>query len=562
MRRELTLLHETTFDVVVVGGGITGACLAHDATLRGLSVALVDRGDFGSETSAASSKLLHGGIRYLQQGRVDKVRESARERAVFQRIAPHLTRWVPFLIPTQRSLLRGRGLLRCGMWVYEGLTRGADRSVGDPSKRPPRGSFYSRADLVGLVPDLGARDDVTGAQVLYESHLHSSERMTLAFLKTAVQGGAVVANYVTVDRVLESGGRIGGVSVIDRVSGGRFDIRARFVANAAGPWISGLNEQLGIGRLARPIRGFSKGAHIVTRQVVDRFALALPTRRRTSSILDRGGRHVFVIPWRGHSLIGTTDRPYTGPLDEVGPTAEDIDELLGDVSAALPGVNLTRSDVCHAFAGLYPLTAEDVRPDVYQGTGDYQIIDHGRGGGAKGVVSVLGAKYTTARRVAERATTLICKRLGHGTRPCQTNRAPLVGGAIDDLERFTRDAVGRYSQVLNRDTVEYLVHHYGTETDAVVEKASAGREGGSLLSPLAPGREAVGAEVRFAVKEEMAVTLADVVFRRTGLGTLGDPGEGALRACADIMGQCLGWGEARRLEEVRATQELFTVRAS
>ena len=562
MRREPTLLHDTTFDLVVVGGGITGACLAHDATLRGLSVAVVERGDFGSETSAASSKLLHGGIRYLQQGRVDKLRESARERASFQRIAPHLTRWVPFLIPTQRSVLRGRALLQSGMWMYQWLTRGGDRGVRDPSKRTPDGSFCSHADLVRLVPELEARDDVTGAHVLYESHLHSSERMTLAFLKTAARGGAVVTNYTAVDRLLESDGRVGGVSVVDGPSGTRFDIKARMVANATGPWLTGLNDRLGIGQLKSPIRGFSKGAHIVTRQVVDTFALALPTQRRSASLLDRGGRHIFVIPWRGHSLIGTSDRSYAGPLDEVGPTDADIDDLLGDVTTALPGLELNRSDVCHAFAGLYPLTAHDVRPDVYQGTGDYQVIDHGRAGGMEGVVSVLGAKYTTARRVAERATTLICAKLGHASGPCQTDHTRLVGGAIDDLDRFEKDSVERHGTHLSRDTVANLVHHYGTETDAVVEKGSEGGVAVPLLIPLAPERETLGAEVRFAVEEEMAVTLADVVFRRTGLGTIGDPGEKCLRGCAEIMGQYLGWSEARQQEEVQATQLLFGVRGS
>ena len=561
MRREPTLLHDTTFDVVVVGGGITGACLAHDATLRGLSVALVERGDFGAATSAASSKLLHGGIRYLQQGRIDKVRESARERAAFQRIAPHVTRWVPFLIPAQRTLLRGRGLLRCGMWLYEGLTRGQDRGVRDPAKRPPAGTFYSRAELTRLVPALGGRDDVTGAQVLYESHLHSTERMTLAFLKTAVRGGAAVANYMTADRLLGSAGQLRGVSVVDGLTGDRFDIRARIVANAAGPWLTRLNEQLGVGQLEVPISGFSKGAHIVTRQIVDTFALVLSTDRRSTAILDRGGRHVFVIPWRGRSLIGTSDQPYTGSLDEVGPTDRDIDDLIGDVTSVLPGVALTRSDVCHAFAGLYPLTARDLRPDVYQGTGDYQVIDHGRDGGAEGVVSVLGAKYTTAREVAERATTLICDKLGRGAAPCQTARVPLVGGAIDDVDQFERDAVAQHADCLTPQTVEHLVHHYGTETDAVVNRGSVGGEA-SLLEPLVPEREAVGAEVRFAVEEEMAVTLADVVFRRTGLGTIGDPGDDCLRRCAEIMGQCLGWKEPRRREEVERTQMLFAVRGS
>ena len=560
MRREPTAFQDTTFDVVVVGGGITGVCIAHDATLRGLSVALVERHDFGSATSAASSKLLHGGIRYLQQARLDKVRESARERACFQRIAPHLTRWIPFLVPTQRGLLRGRQFLGCGMWLYERLTRGQDCDVRDPAKQIPPSTFYARGDLARLVPELGARDDVTGARVLYESHLHSSERMTLAFLKSAVRGGAVVGNYLTVEGVLRRAGRVEGVTVVDTLTDDRFDIQARVVVNAAGPWLTGLNGRLGVGRLRVPISGFSKGAHIVTRQVTDTFALALPTQRRSSSIVDRGGRHVFVIPWRGHSLIGTSDRPFTGELDDVGPTEVDIVDLLSDVNAALPGLSLTRADVSHAFAGLYPLTARDVRPDVYQGTGDYQVIDHGRVGGHDGVVSVLGAKYTTARLLAERATTLLASRLGRGSIPSRTGQTPLVGGEIDDLERFTNDAVVRHEARLERDSVEHLVHHYGTEVDTVVAVGSTGDD--RLLTPLSAYRESVGAEVRFAVDEEMAVTLTDVVFRRTGLGTLGDPGVECLRRCAEIMGACLGWSEARMRDEVQRTQTLFTARES
>ena len=560
MRREPTAFHDTTFDVVVVGGGITGACLAHDATLRGLSVALVERHDFGSATSAASSKLLHGGIRYLQQARLGKVRESAHERACFHRIAPHLTRWVPFLIPTQPGLLRGRQFLGCGMWLYERLTRGEDRDVHDPAKQVPPSTFFPRGELARLVPELGAREDITGAQVLYESHLHSSERMTLAFLKTAVRGGAVVANYLTVDGVLTRDGRVEGVTVVDTLTANRFDIQARIVVNAAGPWLAGLNERLGIGRLHVPISGFSKGVHIVTRQVTERFALALPTQRRSNLIVDRGGRHVFVIPWRGHSLIGATDRPFTGELDDVGPTESDITDLLSDVNTALPGLGLTRPDVSHAFAGLYPLTARDVRPDVYQGTGDYQVFDHGHVGGREGVVSVLGAKYTTARQLAERATSLLCSRLGRGTISSRTGQTPLVGGEIDHLERFTKDAIARHAEHLGRHPVEHLVHHYGTETDAVVAAGSTGDC--RLLTPLSPERESVGAEVRFAAEEEMAVTLSDAVFRRTGLGTLGDPGVECLRRCAEIMGTCLGWSEARMSEEVQQTQTLFTARES
>lgn len=558
MRREPTAFHDRVFDVVIVGGGITGACLAHDATLRGLSVALIERGDFGAATSAASSKLLHGGIRYLQQGRFDKVRESARERDCFQVIAPHLMHWVPFLIPTQPGLIRGRWLLQCGTWFYERLTMGAERRANDEAQRHPFAKYCSRAELARLVPELGVRDDVTGAQVLYESHLHSTERMSLAFLKSAVAGGAVVANYMTADKILRSQGRVEGVTVIDSLDGDRFDLLAKMVINAAGPWLTDLNERSDLGRLTVPISGFSKGTHIVTRQIVDRFALALPTRRKANTVFNRGGRHVFVIPWRNHSLIGTSDRPYTGTLDDVRPTETDIADLLGDVTEALPGVGLTRSDVFHAFAGLYPLTARDLRPDVYQGIGDYQIVDHRREG-IQGVVSVLGAKYTTARTLAERATNLVCKRLGRGTIPCRTSWTPLVGGDIDDLTQFTQDAVERYAESMKKCTVEHLVRHYGTEIDAVVAGVSSERQERSLVTQLTPARESIGAEVRFAVEEEMAVALSDVVFRRTGLGTVGDPGESALRHCAEIMKMYLGWSDEHTTEEVQRTQALFKV---
>ena len=560
MQRKPTAFQDTTFDVVVVGGGITGACLAHDATLRGLSVALVERQDFGSATSAASSKLIHGGIRYLQQSRLDKVRESAHERACFQRIAPHLTRWVPFVIPTESGFFRGRRFLGYGMWFYEMLTRGHDGNISDPAKRVPPSSFISKEKLFGIVPELAAQADITGGQVLYESHMHSSERMTLAFLKSAVRGGAIVANYLAVETLLKRHGRVEGVTVSDTLTGDQFDIRSRIVINAAGPWLSELNAKLGIGALRKPISGFSKGVHIVTRQIVDKYALALTSDHRSGSLIDRGGRHLFVIPWRGHSLVGTSNRPFRAELDSVGPTEVDIADLLSDLNSALPGARVIRSDVSYAFAGLYPLTAHDIRPDLYQGSGDYQIIEHGRVGGVDGVVSVLGAKYTTARRLAERAISLVCQRLNRSKALSRSNEVALVGGGISDLVEFTNESVHRHAEVLGRSSVEHLVCQYGTEVDDVVSLGTDSAQG--LLTSLSKQRSTVGAEVRFAVEREMAVKLSDVVFRRTGLGTLGDPGDECLRRCAEIMGRCLGWSEAKMNAELQHAKTLFIIRES
>ena len=538
MRRDLASLQATTFDVIVIGGGISGACIAYDASLRGLSVALIERGDFGGETSAASSKLIHGGIRYLQQARIDKVLESATERAHLQRLAPHLIHWVPFLIPTHPGLRRGRPLLQTGMAAYELLTRTANRRITDPANRVPAGVYLGRAALAARAPALAARADVTGAHVLYESHLHSSERMTLAFVKSAVRHGAAVANYAPATRLIQSGGRLEGVTATDAMTGTSIDVRGRILVNAAGPWLAELNDQLTLGGLRRAITGFSRGAHIITRSLIDQFAVALPTARKASTLVDRGGRHIFIIPWRGLSLIGTSDRPHAAGLERIVPEEEDVAALLADVAAALPEVNLTRHDVRHAFAGLYPLTAGELSPDVYQGSGNFQIIDHGRAGGIEGAISALGAKYTTARRLGERATDLVCAKLGRTASVSRTATTPLVGGEIDDLGGFTAEAMARHAPRLDPPAVRHLIRHYGTETDAVVDAATGSPTG---LAPLSSSRPSLEAEVTFAVDREMAVTLDDVVFRRTGLGTIGHPGDACLRRCAALMADRLGW---------------------
>ena len=562
MQRSLPALDRTVFDVVIIGGGITGACLAHDGALRGLSVALIERGDFGGATSAASSRLLHGGVRYLQQLRLDKVRESARERKHLRRIAPHLVRWVPFLVPTDRTLARGRRLLAAGMALYALLggtdetddeSGGADETGGEP--RVPSGTWFDRAALGREAPALVADSRFSGALVLNESHLHSSERMTLAFLKTAVRHGAVVANYVASSGLLREGRRVVGVRACDVDSNDEIRVRARLTINAAGPWLPDLNERFGVGPLRRPVTGFAQGAHIVTKQILPRYAAALPTRRASGAFLDRGGRHVFVIPWRGHSLIGTSNRPFHGEPGEVGPRAQDVADLVDDVNRALPSVALGRDQVRHAFAGLYPLTARRIDAGVYQGTGDYQIVDHGRHGPADGVVSVLGARYTTARRVAELATDLVCRKLGRSDAACRTCEEPLVGSPSDSAA-LRRRLDARRGGGLDAPAVESLLRHYGEEADDVLRDAASDS---SLLQRVAPGRATIEAEIAYAVEHEMAERLTDVVFRRTGLGMLGHPGEPGLERCAAIMAARRGWTAARREEELRRTRACFPV---
>jgi glycerol-3-phosphate dehydrogenase len=556
LRRDLAALQEKEVDLAVIGGGISGACLAHDAALRGLSVALVEKRDFGSATSASSSKVLHGGIRYLQQLNLHRLRESALERCYFQRIAPHLTRYVPFLIPTYRGIARGRMALRTAVSVYDLLCAGQNAVITDPSKLVPRSRICTKAETLERAPVLSHQHDLTGACLIYESHMHSSERMTLAFVKSAARNGAVVANYLGVERLLGPDNAARGLTVRDEIGGGSFDIRARVICNAAGPWIPQLNRAFKVPGPPNDVARFSKGAHLVTRALTDEVALVLPTTKRQLSIIDRGGRHLFVIPWRSVSLIGTSNVPFDGTPDEVGATVQNVVNFLADINHVLPGANLTPADVRYVFAGLLPSTDDAGPADVYQAGSPYQIVDHARQGHLDRVITVRGAKYTTARRLAELAIDIVVEKLGTTARSCQTSRTPLHGGDIEHLPSYVSDALRRYASRLEEDTIRHLVDHYGTEIDALLASTTHGVQTDARVSPL---RECIEAEVVFAVTAEMALHLDDVVFRRTGLGTIGHPGRRCLTRCAEIMAPLLGWSPRHCEEEIRRTEALLTV---
>ena len=548
MQRDIRQLAAGNYDVLVVGGGITGACIAHDAALRGLSVAVLERKDFGGFTSAASSKLLHGGIRYLPKGQLWKVRESGREQIIFQQLAPHLTRWVPFLIPTvQGSLTKGALALKVAMKVYGLCHLGLGRLVDDPAGMSPKATFMSAQQALDLAPQLECITHLNGAQVLWESHMHSSERMTLAFLKTAVDNGAEVANYIQVEGYVEEQGRVTGVQAHDALSGKKFTVSARLVINSSGPATQALNSSVSGLRLKKKLTGFSRGVHLVTRQIHEKYALALTTRKKTEGFITRGGRHFFIIPWRGRSLIGTTNVPFKGEFEEMRVTSRDINDFLADINDVLPEVHLTRHDVEYAFTGLYPLIVKDVRSDTYQGTGEYQLVDHQVTDGIGGVITALGAKFTTARNVAEKTVDMAVAKLEQKCAPCRTSSTPLLEGGMRDAARFIEEKKELYQSRLSPAMITHLIRYHGTEIDRVMELAAAAPE---LLKPLPAPGILLPVEILYAVREEMALHLDDIMFRRTGAGTIGRPDDACLDKAAQIMAAELGWDEKRREQEI------------
>jgi len=535
---------DTVFDVLVIGGGITGAWTALDCTLRGLSTILVEKADFGSATSMRSSRLLHGGIRYLQQLEFGKVRESSRERSFLTQSAPHLVEHVPFVVPTYRGIRQGRAFLYSGMLAYRILTLGTHAALRDTATRVPPDRGISRQAIQdqGLIHD----EAITGGRILYEAQVHSSERMTLGVIERACASGAVALNYAEIERYQITDNKVRGVWVRDLVHGEASEIRSQIVINAAGPWCDHLNQNASLHRLNT---GFARGAHILTRALLDHYAVALPSAFQSDGVATRGHRHVFVIPWRNHSLIGTSYMESDEPSDSPVPTEEEISQLIDTVNSGLPQAKLSRGDVLQSFAGYYPLQSTSIRQGVYQGTGEYRLVDHALTDGTEGLVTALGAKFTTARHLGEMAAQLAEKKIGRTTHSerCPTRNIQIQGGDIPDLAAFQSRMLGEYAGLWSEPTCRYLISCYGSQ---IHEIAKLCREQPALNRTLTNSRDTIAAQVVFAAKHESVVHLTDILFRRTDLCLLGDPGDPVLNDCAQLAAATLGWSENQRLAEL------------
>ncbi len=387
MRRAFDRLANETFDVLIIGGGVTGICVARDAALRGPeSCADRERGDFAAATSAHNSKLIHGGLRYLRNFELGLVRESLKERRILQRIAPHLVHPLPFLVPVYGGGLQARATLAAGLTLYDILS--FDRGwLDDPKQRLPGHSWLSAADARAREPILD-RPDLQGAFLYYDAQMVSPERLALECLIDADANGAAVANYVEAGRLLLRDGRVEGASVRDTMGGASFDIRAKTTLVAAGPWadifLAHATNKPASHKLLR-----SKGIHVLVPSLTREFALTMATEHG----------HFFVLPWRGHTLLGTTDTAFTGDPDTVGVDERDIADFFAFINTHLPNARLTRDRVEFFYAGLRPLV-DDGSGDTYGASRRAELVDHGKDDGLNGLFSAIGGKWTTSRDLA------------------------------------------------------------------------------------------------------------------------------------------------------------------
>lgn len=523
------------FDVLIVGGGITGAGLALDAAARGLRTALIEKRDFSAGTSSRSTKLLHGGLRYLEHFDFALVREGLKERAVLLELAPHLAEPFPFVIPVYADARRnydGPLKIRAGLWLYDLLA--GRRNIG-------RHRRISRDEALRLAPQLDARG-LKGAFVYYDGRTDDS-RLVVEVLKTAHAHGARIANYARLTGFIkDSGGKVAGARLRDEIGGRECEARARIIINATGVWMNEVVELDGQSALTDKKLRPSKGVHLVISPERLRVAAAwlIPALN--------AHRFYFVVPWEGRVIIGTTDTDYSGDKDEPCAEAEEIAEILRAVNAYFPSARLASSDVIATLAGLRPLissgseakstTAVSRKDEIFESP--------------DGLISLAGGKLTTYRLMAEQGIDLAARRLterygvrvGAGRTDCL-----VIGGG-----KITRDEVEREAartaetEHLPEATVRHLIHAYGSDFRCVLELA---REYERLREPIVSGLPHIAAEVIYAVRCEAALTVADVLARRTRLALLAGAAtcECAPRV-AELMAGELNWDERERVQQV------------
>jgi glycerol-3-phosphate dehydrogenase len=535
-------LRAEPFEVVVMGGGITGAAAARDAASRGLRTALVEARDFGEGTSSRSSRLIHGGLRYLEQFELDLVFEASRERRTLLRIAPHMVRPLEFLFPLYREGRVGRLTMTAGMWLYDALS--LFRNI-------ERHQMLSEGDVLWREPTLSPEGLLGGAR--YFDAQVDDARLVLATVRSAVEMGAAAANRLAAEILVEEG-RARGVRVRDAEAGGasEWEIRASVVVNATGPWTDETALEAGISRepLLRPTRGTH--IHVRRDRIGHQRALIF------ESALD--GRIMFVLPWGDLTLIGTTDEDYEGPPEEVRPTGGDVSYLLDSTNRLFPEARLTAEDVISAWAGLRPLVAGEAGEDEDEVSREHVILEE-----IPGLVTIAGGKLTSHRAMAEEIIDRVVESLAAGgaaePAPSATADRPLPGGDFESFEDLLGSLEKRAEAIgLDPSVLSPMAEAYGTEAEEVLDLAA---ERPDLCERVVADRPNIAAEILYSVRKEMPVHVEDVAFRRTRLALETEDFAAGVASIAAIMKEELEWDaiseemEVERAGAVRQKNEIF-----
>jgi len=528
--RAFEALERGPLDVLVIGGGIVGTGIVRDLVLRGLKVALVEQHDLASGTSSRPTRLIHGGLRYLEQFDFALVRTDMREREILLRVAPHLVQPLRFFMPMHRRGLLYRARLQAGMQLYDALS--FDKSL--PSRR-----WLTRAEVRRAEPGLNPTD-LQGAWQFYDGQVSLVERLVLENALDAAAEGGLILTYAQAVRLLRNdAGNVTGALVRDQLSGREVEARAHLTVNATGPWLDMTTADVRPGR--RPLLRLTKGVHIVT-----------PSASEHAHVLfaRRDGRLFFVVPWLGYSLIGTTDTDYRGDPTEAAASGDDVQYLVEEARHAFPDGRF--DDIHYTWAGVRALVrVEDV--DEGKVSRRHALHDHARGEGVQGIVSVVGGKITGYRAIAEDVGNLVARKLSRVDRAASraTRSRPLPGGRLADLQAYVRDAVWPRARAvgLDLDQARHLASTYGSLTPAVLARAERDPR---LAQRVCQHQPTIAAQLDHAVADEWALSLSDVLLRRTSLGLQTCQALDCLDDVAAHLAGLLGWDAAERTRQIEA----------
>lgn len=510
------------FDVIIIGAGINGAGIARDAAMRGLKVLVVDKGDVGGGTSSWSTRLIHGGLRYLEHLEFGLVRESLRERETLLHIAHHLVKPLPLIIPIYKRNQRGPWTIRAGMIAYDLLSFG---------KSLPRHRMLSREETLDRCPGLNP-EGLLGSARYYDAQVVFAERLVLENILAAVEYGAKVLTYTPVISLVVENDAVAGVEFV--ADGGTRQANAQVIINAAGPWVDLLLERAPVE--SPKLIGGTKGSHIV----VPKF----PGAPKNAVYLEaqRDQRPFFVIPWNRKYLIGTTDVRFEDDPDQVRCESWEVDYLLSETNFAFPQARLTRRAIFYTYSGVRPLprTSETAGEDI---TRKHFIREHPR---LKNLLSIIGGKLTTYRSLAEECVDLVFNKLGKKSPECKTAKCVLPG-----LTMHLDSPSDLGSLAVNSEQFAPVAWRwgrtYGLRAEAIAQLAM---QNPTLSKPLGQNANVLAAEIVFAFEHEMAKTLTDCFLRRTMIGLKGNLGLRDIDAAADVCVRFLGWSSARAKQEV------------
>ena len=510
IKRNVSQLKDVTFDILIIGGGITGAGIARDAAMRGLKVALVEKKDFASGTSSKSSKLIHGGLRYLEQGDFKLVFEACHERKILTHIAPHLVKPIQFIIPIYRGGFRGRFKIKLGMAIYDFLA--GFQNIG-------RHGMLNKRRVLELEPAINPEGLIGGAS-FFDCQMNDA-RLCLENILSAKEKGAVCLNYVKAYGFIKENGKVIGAQVKDLPSSEKLEVRAKVIINASGPWADDillLSDPNHIKRL-RP----TKGVHLVLHNFKPNNAILSSTRS--------DGRMFFILPWGRNSLIGTTDTDYSLDLDRVSVEKRDVDYLLDETNRILTAAKIAPESIIAAFAGVRPLLSASGRASSI--SREHAILES-----PSGIISVLGGKYTTYRLMAKESVDRAVKRLKiSGIGDCSTHLVPVYGGGQVMGEMREKDGF-----------ILHLIQTYGSRYNEVLNIAKCDER---LKMRISQDHPHISAEVIYAFQSEMAMTLSDFLLRRTWIGYSRSRGRDCITTVAEILKGYLNFSDEEIEEQVR-----------